>query len=350
MVHALYFDGISARQLAVTLHAAPGMIEVRGEGVQRAEPLSAVRISSKLGSSPRLIYFSGGAHCQVGNHAEFEGLLRDAGVAPQSLLARLENSWRHAVAATLLFVVFLFATFTWGLPWAAQLAAEKVPPRLTAQLDAHFVQSLDDGMTQASKLSQARQAALRKRFYALRDANILPPHTLLFRNSPAIGANAFALPGGTVVVTDQLVQLADGDEEVLAVLAHELGHVKERHPLRQLLQSSVVGLAMAWYLGDVSTLLAAAPTMLLETSYSRNFERRADRYATELLRMNGIAPTKLADMLEKLVTAHSAAKKGGKTRNDGKTGNDGKAARIFELISTHPDTGERIREIREAAQ
>jgi Zn-dependent protease with chaperone function len=163
-----------------------------------------------------------------------------------------------------------------------------------------------------------------------------PAYTLEFRSSKDIGANAFALPGGTIIVTDQLVTLAGNDEEILAVLAHELGHVSERHPLRQLLQSSVAGLAMTWYLGDISTLLAAAPTLLLQSSYSRDFERRADRYAADMLRHNGIAPARLADMLGKLESSHPAEKAG-----------KGQASRIAEFFSSHPDTEERIRTLRD---
>lgn len=104
---------------------------------------------------------------------------------------------------------------------------------------------------------------------------------------------------------------------------------------RQLLQSSVVGLAMTWYLGDISTLLAAAPTLLLESSYSRDFERRADHYAAEILRLNGITPARLADILEKLESSHTGAKESKK-----------QSFRISEIFSSHPDTEERIRALR----
>lgn len=342
MVNALYFDGVSARKQSITLHAAPGLIEVRGDEVQRQEPLTAVRISSRLGNSPRLVYFPDGAHCEVGDHAEFEALLREAGLAPQSLLSRLEGSWRHAAAALVMFVFVAIGSYIWGLPWIAKIAAERIPDKATFAMDRHFLESLDGGWMQPTKLSDEQKARIQKRFDRLRTAAALPQHTLVFRRSPEVGANAFALPGGTVVVTDELVELAENDEEVLAVLAHELGHVQERHPLRQLLQSSAVGLAMAWYLGDVSSLLAAAPTMLLETNYSRDFERRADRYAAATLRLNGIAPTRLADILEKLEAAHDTGGGTGKDKKEQSTG-------IFRFLSTHPETGERIREIRREA-
>lgn len=336
-VHANYFDGRSARQQAAALHISNGQLEVRVEELIRQAPLNTLRISAKLGSSPRMVHFADGGHCEVNDHAAFEALLLEAGLIPQSLLSRLENSWGHALTATAFTIIVVIASFYWGLPWMANTAATRIPASVVLSMDTHFLSAIDGGMVQPSKLSKARQQALTQRFDGLRNVNGTPPHHLEFRNSKAIGANAFALPGGTIIVTDQLVALAKNDEEILAVLAHELGHVSERHPLRQLLQSSVVGLAMTWYVGDVSSLLAAAPTVLMETSYSRDFERRADHYAGNMLRNNGIAPSRLADMLEKLERSH---------RGKGEKENEGKMSRIAGFLSTHPDTAERIRDLR----
>ena len=339
MVSALYFDGLSARQQSVDLHAVSGRLEVRGEGVQRDEPLPGVRISSKLGRAPRCIYFADGAHCEVSDHAGFEALLGEAGMKPLSLLARMEANWRHALGALALFVVFVSGSYFWGLPWAASLAAKRIPAKLALTIDNQFLKSLDGDMLRPTKSSPRRQKELTRRFDSLRVQGGLPQHSLLFRNSPAIGANAFALPGGTIVLTDQLVELAANDEEILAVLAHELGHVAERHPMRQLLQSSVVGLAMTWYFGDISSLLAAAPTLLLESSYSRDFERRADRFSVDTMRANGIAPTRLADILEKLEGAHHGAVKKDDQQSSG----------LSRYFASHPETAERIRDIRNDA-
>lgn len=104
----------------------------------------------------------------------------------------------------------------------------------------------------------------------------------MFRNAEEVGPNAFALPSGTIVMLDQLVELADDDKEVLGVLAHELGHVERRHSARMMLQTSISGLALTWWLGDVSTLLAAAPGVMLGAKYSRDMETEADEYAKVL--------------------------------------------------------------------
>lgn len=332
-VNANYYDGRSAQQRAVTLRFAQGLLEVREDELIREVPLSNLRISAKLGSAPRLVHFVDGGHCEVTRHADFEALLQEAGIRPQSFISRMEDTWRHALTATLLAIALVVASYYWGLPWLAGIVAARVPNSAAQTLDRRILSALDDGMMRKSALSDARQQALRLGFDGLKKGGGWPRLQLEFRSGKAVGANAFALPGGTIVVTDQLVALAGNDEEVFAVLAHELGHVSERHPLRQLLQSSAVGLAMAWYLSDVSNLLAAAPTLLLEDSYSRDFERRADRYAADMLRANGIAPARLADMLEKLESSRPGA-------------NSGRSSRAAGYFSTHPDTDERIRLLR----
>lgn len=333
-VSADYYDGRSAKRVPVNLSLADGWLAIQGDGVALEMPFSSIRISEKLGSAPRLLHFAEGGHCEVSDHAAFETLLQDAGIRPHSLVSRLEGYWHYAVGALLLSIGCVVAGFIWGLPWAAEVAAERIPYSTAHVIDKQVLRTFDEGMLQPSKLPPARQHELQQRFDALRAGRDLPDYPLQFRSSPAIGANAFALPGGTVVVTDALVALADNDEEILAVLAHELGHVSERHPLRQLLQGSVVALAMTWYVGDISSLLAAAPTLMLQTSYSRNFERRADRFAADMLRSKGIPPTKLADMLEKLEQTHR-----GKHRSQ-------QSASVDKYFATHPDTDERIRSLR----
>jgi Zn-dependent protease with chaperone function len=111
-----------------------------------------------------------------------------------------------------------------------------------------------------------------------------PAHELKFRGGGKIGANAFALPGGFVVLTDELVALAETDLEIIAVLMHELGHVEMRHTLRQTLQGALPGLLLAAMTGDVDSLASGLPAALMQLRYSRQMETEADAYALASLR------------------------------------------------------------------
>ena len=144
-----------------------------------------------------------------------------------------------------------------------------------------------------------------------------------------MGANALALPGGSIVVTDGLVQLAENDEQIMAALAHEMGHVDYQHGLRSALQNSLTALLMAGLLGDitsVSSLSATLPTILVENRYSRKFELEADAYAVALLQSQQIDPEQLVRMLVLLEHTHQTAKK-------------------FDYLSSHPETNKRIARI-----
>jgi predicted Zn-dependent protease len=175
---------------------------------------------------------------------------------------------------------------------------------------------------------------LRARFAAMTEP-LADGHTfrLEFRRSGRIGPNAFALPSGIIVVTDELVMLAEHENEIVAVLAHEIGHVRHRHGLRTLLQNSAVALLIASVTGDlasVTALSAALPTLLVEAKYSRAFETEADRFALEYLREHRIPPAHFADMLSRLDVAI------------------GRKREVHDYLASHPVTSERIRMFREA--
>ena len=184
----------------------------------------------------------------------------------------------------------------------------------------------------SSKIDKERQEALRTKFHSLRlQEGGTPSSALLFRGSPQLGANAFTLPDGTIIVLDELVTAMGDDQQILAVLAHELGHVHGRHGLQLLLRSSAVGAFWTFYIGDVSSLLAAAPAAVVEAKYSQELERQADDYAAALLLHNGLSPGLLADALQKLTESHPDASKAG-------------------FLATHPSTHERMRRLRQSSR
>jgi Zn-dependent protease with chaperone function len=167
-----------------------------------------------------------------------------------------------------------------------------------------------------------------------------PRYTLHFRDGGPVGANALALPDGTIVVTDQLLALAAHDEEIFAVLAHELGHINRRHSLRMLIQGSIVAFVVSWYIGDVSSVAAGAPTLLLQARYSRDHEREADNYGADMLKANGISPRRLADMLTKLEAAHLSKVEKAAEKERSPPAAD--KPRISDYLASHPATRERI--------
>ncbi len=152
--------------------------------------------------------------------------------------------------------------------------------------------------------------------------------------------NAFALPGGFVVINSGLILAADSADEMLGVLAHELSHVTEQHSVRNIISAASVYLSIDLLLGDVSGLLAmiadAAP-LLLNQQFSRGFEREADEKGYELLVRANIDPKGLASFFEKLMAEQEKQleKVEDETTRELMIAAEG-------LLSTHPATEDRI--------
>lgn len=343
-VAGTYFDGRSAEPIAVALVADGRELLLQWADRELRWPLEEVRISERLGNTPRLIFFAGGGHCEVSDHARFDRLLRELGMRRSSLDV-LQHSIGWALVAVLLIVVTFAGGFRYMLPWAAERLSSQVPDAVLQQMSDSTRKFLERGILQPSKLSVERQQELALAFAKLYTGSAeTPRYRILFRRSDRLGANAFALPDGTLVLLDGLVELADGDNEINAVLAHELGHVQRRHGVRMLLQGSIIGLVLTWYVGDFSALLAGAPTVLLQAKYSRDMEREADEYAAQVLQRNGMSTCLLADMLVKLEISHE--KKVANAAEKGRDAKEGDANNIAEdYFASHPSTRERARMI-----
>ncbi len=334
-----YLDGVSSRRRPVTLRVADAHAVVEGDGVHRREPLSTVRVSERMGGAARMVSFTDGAFCEVHDHGALDRLLEATGYRP-SLVVRLQTRWQLAALAVALCAGVAVLVYVFVLPWAADKASAHVPQAAVDAMSDKTLALLEERVMQPSRADPARADALARAFSRMHvpdGARI--PHRVLFRSAPVIGPNAFALPSGTIIVTDALLDLTDRDDEVLAVLAHELGHVARRHGVRQVLQSSAVGLFVTWYLGDVSSLLTTVPAALLEARYSRDLEREADEFAARMLRENAMSPELLVAMLGRLESAHRPNRRDDADDSPAEGG-------LPDYLSTHPATDERISRLR----
>lgn len=325
---ARYFDGKTAAAHNVDLSREEQDLLLRGDGIAIHWPLGEVKISERLGNTPRRLSFPDGSHCEVTDHAGLDAMLPHR----RDWLDRMQHSLPWALLSAALIVVALLASYRYLLPWGAEMLAQRAPASVLQQMGRSTLETLDRFMLQPSTLDESRRRTLIAEFAAMHP---LPgagmQYRIVFRSAPGAGPNAFALPDGTIVLLDELVALTEDDNEILAVLAHELGHVERRHSARMVLQSSAVGLVIGWYTGDVSTLLTAVPAAILEAGYSRDMEREADEYAALMLRHNTLSPCLLTDMLNKLEAAHNKA--AASPQSD--------TQKVMDYFASHPATAER---------
>lgn len=256
---------------------------------------------------------------------------------PKDFISRaafaIESRWWAVLAGLALTAVTVWLIVAYALPLAAKPVASRISPRVEAFMGKQTLAALDRTVFSPSTLSDDEAQKRRHAFAAFVEGEDALAYRLEFRHAGT--PNALALPGGIIVVTDEMVQATANDAEFLAVVAHEMGHVQGRHAMRLVLQSSGLAVLMTALAGDAvgTTVLAAAvPAILLRTRYSRQFESEADDYAFAMLKRHGQSPQAFADLLRRLsLGQHESAD----------------AHSLRQYLSTHPATEERIRRAEE---
>lgn len=160
-----------------------------------------------------------------------------------------------------------------------------------------------------------------------------------------------------MVMTDQLITLSKNDTEVVAVLAHELGHVKQRHAFRQSLQGVLAGLILAAVTGDVSSVASGLPAALMQMKYSRAHEIEADVFALNAMQAACLPPKAFADILQRLQNQAQDVEYADKTKKPqaehhvkGNKSKPTKPDAMSEILASHPDTQARIKPFLTAKQ
>ncbi|MEC5384271.1 M48 family metallopeptidase [Uliginosibacterium sp. H3] len=329
-IRGRYFDGRSTRPLNVIVSLDAASLLISGECDARWTS-DSVSISERLGRTQRKILLPDAGFIEVPDSPLWDALPQQWGRSGLHL-AWLEAHWRHVLTCLVGIVVACAVFYVYALPWVATRVAEQIPVAWVSQLSQGTLDLLDRLYVAPSKLPAARQKQLAEAFaqWAPPDAAALP-YRLHFRNGVGIGPNAFAMPSGDIVITDQLVALAKDDKEILGVLAHELGHLQKRHAIRQLMQSAMLAVAANVFLGDMGDVTGSAAA-LMNLRYSRDFEREADDYAIRMMRLNHTDPNRLAAMLERLDPEGAKA-----------------GADESSYFATHPITAERIKRLQERA-
>lgn len=342
---AQYFDGRTSRDRVAQVSVNGTDLLVRSEGLDATYPLARIQIDPPLSTQRRVLKLPGGARLESSDlqavAALERSLNRNSGL---SLVQKLEARWPVALAALAGVLVVMALFVQYGLPALARGAAAITPAGVLQTLDAQTVRAIDGQYLKPSALSQARQNRFRQEFTLLaRQAGGPYTFQLLFRDGgDLVGANAFALPGGSVFVTDQLVELASSDREVLGVLAHEIGHVTHRHSMAQIYQSLGLTLAISLVVGDVTSaasVAAAVPAFLLNSGYSRQAETQADDDAGRWLMQKYGTTRPLQDILKRLTQQDTDTGQTG----DGHTG-DGQtpSSRVLDLLASHPGVQQRL--------
>lgn len=351
--HAGFAKGRSSGELQI----GDGGVRFDGGGRRVALPLQGLRV--KLGgASDRLVFFEHPGEPAWSLYTADLAVLENPVLRSQPELRTALNAARRRrqrnralLLAMVLLVVAAPLALVSNMNWLTALAARQVPPEWEQKLGrSAFAQYrlqkelIDDAKTRQAlaALTQPLTAALdtaerdsatpQFEFHIVRDADL----------------NAFALPGGVVVINSGLIERADSANELLGVIAHEISHVTERHGVRNIISSAGLVLTVQMLIGDAGgvfgTIAGAAP-LLLTQSYSRDFERDADQRGVALLEAAAVDPRGMETFFRKIVEREKKLEQ--------QIGDENAAAALKALsrfVSTHPATEERIERIRKLSR
>lgn len=327
---ARHFDGETPTPQNVEVGFEPGVLVIVGV---RHWPLESVAIVDDGESGgPVQVELLGerSEALAVTSPGFLAALQRAGGQRTANRLGGTRIAARAVLGLTALAAVLLFAAWRWGVPALAEHLARKVPASWEHQLGE-------------AVLPEAAPESLH-----VNDPAVLEPveHTLdrLLEAMPEAGGsyqvhvirspvvNAYAVPGGHIIVTTAILSTLDGADELAAVLAHEITHLTERHTTRGILEQEGLGLLMGLLSGGDPSLgrIAGAASQIGGLSYSRDEETAADEGAAHLLARAGISPLALARVHERLAQVSKERGRG------------------LEFLSTHPSSsarGERAREL-----
>ena len=285
--------------------------------LKAAEPVRTHAIDVLLSSTT-----APGASLFVPN-PEFARALRK--LAPQ-LTARAER-WRHARPWIIgLAAVSGLTAAIYVSGWSpAHSIARTLPQSWRERLGEQAIQSMTEGKKIC--VAPAGIEALAKLTERLSKGAGAPEPFKVYVYDWSL-LNAFAVPGGNVIVTRGLIEKAGSPDEVAGVLAHEIGHGIELHPETGIIRAVGLAATVELMLGGSGGALANVGLLLAQLGYTRASEHDADLQALRVLKNAGIANKGLGDFfkrVEKIEGEDTASK----------------TLQPFDILRTHPPTIER---------
>ena len=247
------------------------------------------------------------------------------------------TGWGASLAAIVLVAMFGLST----LQGMAQNAVQHIPWEVDESIGQTMIKQMDLGGPVLDNL--VVQDAANRILQKLIPHSSRPDAQFEIHVVQSEQVNAFALPGGQIVIFTGLIKKSQKAEEVAGVLAHEIAHVTERHGIDRLVQSVGLMAMVQLAVGDASGLLALGSqlmTIAAINSYSRDQEREADAIGVKMLHDAGISHIHLSNFFRGLEEADAED-------DQNPTQLSEQVEEVLSWASTHPAVDERVEAIDE---
>jgi predicted Zn-dependent protease len=330
--HGFYLDGRSAARRAATIRLSRTALEASIDGgTTILWPYEDIRLARRdQAEEPvRIEHGDGIPETLIVPDARILESLGDVAGTGRGRIARARRRSPLVVVGALVGVVLaMLALYRWGIPALAHVVARNLPIAWEERMGAGIADHLAPPERRCHRADGQR--ALERLLARLTSAEA-SPYTFTIAVLDARTVNAFAAPGGSVVVLRGLIERARTPDELAGVLAHEVEHVLHRHATRMLIERASTGLLVGVLVGDVSGIIAFAAENASALSYSRQHEDEADADGLRLLVAAGIDPRGMISFYERLAS------------------DEGRTPQGFTYFSTHPAIGDRVTRLRQLA-
>lgn len=240
----------------------------------------------------------------------------------------------------------LLAGAYFSLPYLAEALVPLVPHRIERQIGERVHRAFTKGFGSCESEADKPGLAVLDRLAQRLAATVDTPYAISVEVSHMRLENAFALPGGIVIITHKLIALMESPDELAGVLAHEIGHVVERHAVIGMVESAALSVTTTLLLGGGSSSgewIVNTASTLASLSYSRRLEARADERGMAMLESAGISPLGFAVLFQRLERREAEADQGRdeqeeKNPNTEREGDDS----LSVFLSSHPPSAQRI--------
>lgn len=332
-IRGKYFDGQTSTHIEAILRYNKSIVQITDldNNLLREYLWDDVRVDPPLGKIKRVIKFKTDEKFETSEFDKIKYLEEHTGDNRfLNIVDFFERRWKLVFICLIGMVTFVAWFTAYGIPFTAKIAAHSLPVEIMDSVSKETMDILDKRLFKPTKLDKDKLKHYKELFNDLLKSNNTGKYKyqIKFRSCPRIGPNAFALPSGTIVVTDQLIKILKNDMELTGILMHEIGHVEKRHGLRSIIQNAGVFLIVSVIVGDVASitsLAASLPTLFINTGYSRQFEREADLYSAVYFHKNNLDNKPMRDILQRLTKKHP------------------KSSKAASFISTHPLTEDRLK-------
>lgn len=293
--------GASCELITVKLYESGMLFYTKNSGEMISFKHAELTISAKLGSIPREILLPNHALLVMESEPSLDAWLS----AGKKDVSTWEKSPKMVIGSMLAVPLSLYFIFAIAIPQMAVIFAPYVPDVFVDMSSEHTMLALDEVILSPSEIDSEKTAQLEQQWYNLISTMNLEheKYNVQFRDAKVMGPNAFALPNGTIVFTDQLLELVDYDEEILtAIFMHEIGHVENHHSMRLISQTLATSIAITYIFGDVSGFLdffASVSNTIATNQFTQKLEWEADNFALEQLQATGKDPVSFARGMKK---------------------------------------------------